>query len=116
MRGDTGCSRRSESISQRLRVGLETTRIFRAAGPRVPPRPACAPCVCGCVWLCMVVCGGCVCECVRVCVFVFVCVCVCECVDRGVRQGSAAVDGGVRLRLHAPQGGNRAVAGYGRRS
>ena len=59
MRGDTGCSRRSESIAQRLRVGLETTRIIRVAGPRVPPLPACAPCVCMCVCVCEV------CMCVR---------------------------------------------------
>ena len=31
--GDTGCRRRSESIAQRLRVGLETTRIIRVADP-----------------------------------------------------------------------------------
>ena len=31
--GDTGCRRRSESIAQRLRVGLEKTRIIRVADP-----------------------------------------------------------------------------------
>ena len=77
--GDTGCSRRSESISQRLRVGLETTRIIRVAGPRVPhcpPAPRVCVCVYVCVRLCVCLCGVCVYACVRASVRGRACMCV----------------------------------------